>query len=78
MKSMSGLYSITWKCSTACIDLRDLQFLNQITYKHSVPIKTYNEAREVFTRRISYTLGWNSVTECFIHKMIYLFPHPRR
>jgi len=32
MNFMSGLYSITWKCSTACIDLRDFQFLNQITY----------------------------------------------
>ena len=32
MKSKSGLYSITWKCSTACTDFNDLQFLNQITF----------------------------------------------
>ena len=27
----SGSYNITWKCSTACIDLSVFQFLNQIT-----------------------------------------------
>ena len=30
-KPGSGSKSITWKCSTACTDLRDAQFLNHMT-----------------------------------------------
>lgn len=28
---MLGLHSMTWKCSTVCIDLMELQFLNHTT-----------------------------------------------
>lgn len=33
-KAGSGLCSMTWKCSTACTDLSDLQFLNHTTCRY--------------------------------------------
>jgi hypothetical protein len=42
-----GFCSMTWKCSTACTDLSDLQFLNHTTWKRRKTKRQFSHANDI-------------------------------